>query len=524
MNQLLTVIKIFLGKEKFAEKDGKAHLTDDELAKVKSMFGEETAKIVTDALANGNNSDAEGNSEMAKLIAALADQSQKQTADFQKKINALADDKDKLKALIDELAGKEEEDPEPEMGKNLARDTAKPTIMKVSGKNPVYAAAYEFLETGRSSVSAANENGDTIDVSELKAEFGTYLNTQRNLDILRRILTGFTTAKYMTTKMALTEWRATQAIITSVVQQFSPKWTPNGKVKFRPLVIKNRRQKINFPIVPADVLDSYLLYLYDEGLHPDQMPITTYIMNVMVFPQALQDIELRMVAKGRYEELDWSGVSDGDAGTPPEDGCDGFETILVDSKPLRGTANDTFINYFRPAVTFNWVTATDQEVLDFINAFVDWINPQYQTMMAPVFCSLDVYKRYKRAYKKIWGTGSGQDGDFGKDKIDYSNNVLIPLDSMYRSPIIFSTPKENFIKLRHKNEVPNVINDVQRFNYLVKLFGEFWFGVGFALGEAVFAYVPDGYDPKASIKGAWGDFDDYQGYIGESDGSSGGGL
>jgi len=56
------------------------------------------------------------------------------------------------------------------------------------------------------------------------------------------------------------------------------------------------------------------------------------------------------------------------------------------------------------------------------------------------------------------------------------------------------------VKLRHKNEVPDVINDVQKHDYEVRLYGEFWLGVGFQIAEAVFAYVPANYDPQAGLR------------------------
>src|SRR5690606_41283165 len=67
-------------------------------------------------------------------------------------------------------------------------------------------------------------------------------------------------------------------------------------------------------------------------------------------------------------------------------------------------------------------------------------------------------------------------------------------------PIVFSTAYQNIVKLRYKNEVPFVINEVQKHDYVVRLYGEFWLGVGFLIAEAVFAFVPDGYDPQASLK------------------------
>src|SRR5690606_31307655 len=179
-----------------------------------------------------------------------------------------------LKAVIDKLANEGEPDLVPEMDKALPRKVGVDPVLRIDMRKPHYAKVGEFLKMG---VNSAAYNATTIDVSDLKEEFGTYLNNQRNLDIVRQLMVEFKTAKYMTTELAVTEWRATQGLITSVVQQFTPRWTPLGKNKFKPLVIKNRRHKINFPIRPVEVLDAYLFYLYDEGLAPDQMPITKYI-------------------------------------------------------------------------------------------------------------------------------------------------------------------------------------------------------------------------------------------------------
>jgi hypothetical protein len=63
---------------------------------------------------------------------------------------------------------------------------------------------------------------------------------------------------------------------------------------------------------------------------------------------------------------------------------------------------------------------------------------------------------------------------------------------------VFSTPPQNFVGLRHKNP-PQFITDIQKHDREVRIYIEFWYGVGFLLGEAVFAIVPDGYDPSTVL-------------------------
>jgi len=109
--------------------------------------------------------------------------------------------------------------------------------------------------------------------------------------------------KYMTTKVAITEWRASRALIDSVVQQFSSKWTPLGASDFTPLTIKNYRHKINVPITPDEINDSWLSHLYDESLTPEQMPITKFIVNELIIPKVAEDREMLLIANGVFTEF-----------------------------------------------------------------------------------------------------------------------------------------------------------------------------------------------------------------------------
>ena len=85
---------------------------------------------------------------------------------------------------------------------------------------------------------------DTIELSQLQTEFGKYITGQK-LDIFKSLTLGLTCTDYMTTIVTdKTQWRAMHAIIESVLQQFSPKWTPTGKTKFTPITIENYFLKV----------------------------------------------------------------------------------------------------------------------------------------------------------------------------------------------------------------------------------------------------------------------------------------
>lgn len=515
--KLMSICLGMLGITAFTKNDAGAFaMSDDERSKISAAFGPEFTALFEKNLsthveeaAGASASEQEGADDLStQMMEAVRNHNATQLAAGLKDLqNQLAAEKERnttLQSTIAVLSASPEQLPAAEGAATTPRKEGKKSVMKINLNHKHYAGVPEFLNTGVQGAVTTK----TIDAGELLTEFGTFLSqNQQNLALIRELVNGFTSSEHFTSVPAVTEYRAVRAFITSVVQQFTNKWSAAGKTKFTPIIVKNRRHKINFPIVPSEVLDSYMFHLYDEGLAPDQMPITKYIINVMLFPQILEDIELRMVFKGKFVEKDF----DSDEAGIPEDSMDGLETILVEAK----TTGDKGINFYEGKAGFAWETATAKEIIDHVNGFVDFLSPLYKTKAMNIGISHENLRRYERAYKEVWGQNSGQSGDFGTRKIDYSLNVLVAYDGMYSSPIMFSTPKQNMVKLRHKNEAPNVINDVQKHDYEVRLYGEFWLGVGFPIGEAVFAYVPEGYDPKAEISKNWGAATDYrEGYKG----------
>ena len=323
----------------------------------------------------------------------------------------------------------------------------------------------------------------TIEVDDVKAELGPYLSQGNNLDVLQELYQGFTTSKHLNWKRAVTEYKAVESEATDhVIQQFKKEWTPRGGTNFVPLKIKNYRHKVDFAINPAEVGESWLFHLYDESLTPDQMPITRYIIDKVLLPKIGEDMEF-ITGKAKFVE----------GSEKTEETMNGIETQLVEAKKTL----DKHIHFYADAK--NLLEATDAEVLAMIDDFVASIAPLYKSKQMPVFMSADVYLKYKRAYKAKWGEKSGTEKvNFGEDRVDFSNCYLQTLDCLHGSPIVFSTPPQNFVGLRHKNP-PQFITDIQKHDREVRIYIEFWYGVGFLLGEAVFAIVPDGYDPSTVL-------------------------
>lgn len=478
LDKIKGIILAALGMESFKfSDDGKLQLTADEKAKLKAAtaeFGEGFEAKFIDALEKEmkDKSAIEAKTAAEELVKSISAESDKKIKALQDSLDAQTTSLNDMAAKIEKLAGKSFEDIPGDSGAG-----AKTVPFKVDMKLAHNKMAEAYLAGDSGPLLSAS----TIDVSDLKTEFGTYLN-QKDKPILKALTQKTFSEQFMTTKMAITEWRATQAIITSVVQQFTPKWTPLGSGTFTALKIVNRRHKINVPVTPDDINDSWISHLYDEGLTPQEMPVVKFLIDELVIPKVEEDMEMRLLGKGVYEEV--GEKTDGDPGQATGKSMDGFLTILV--KEYENP--ETKINFIKLGIL------TDANVIDRMNAFVDGMDELYQQKEMNMFTSLTRYKQYKRKYQDLYPTTKGDDKK--NDVIDFSNNRLQVLPSMSGSPHFFTTPIENFIALRHKNQDASKIW-MQSENYDVKIFAEWWKAVGFAIAEAVFAYI----DPIAVING-----------------------
>ena len=223
--------------------------------------------------------------------------------------------------LIDILSEKPEDD------KKLERSA----VPVGSGKSEGYKLDMSFLHN---KVIDNFVNGDglmihaesTIETGELREEFAKYV-ADLKYDIITLMFGKFQAMQYMTTKMTeKVEYRAIQSHISDLMQKFTPYWTPSGKSKFTPIVIQNRKHKINVPIKPAEIMEDVIAYLYDEGLQPKDMPIVKYIIEVLLKPKVEEERDAQ-IAVGVYDETKNSAKKDGDSGDL-FGSLDGYITIL----------------------------------------------------------------------------------------------------------------------------------------------------------------------------------------------------
>ncbi len=312
----------------------------------------------------------------------------------------------------------------------------------------------------------------TINISEIISEFGTFLGKNEK-DIKRLLLQKTISMNHMTTVKQDENYKASKAVIDDLVQGFQKAWTAKGNATFTPIEIVHRRHKVDLEFYPDEIVGSWLGFLADESKTRAEWPITKYIIYKLMLEKVAQNRELNLIGKGVYAAT----VPD----TPQAVGLsmDGFCTI-IESLFTAGTSNVNFI-------TLDGGLTADN-IFDQIEEFAGQIGEVYQDMAMNVHLSRAWFRKYLIKRRDLHGTDSNFD-KFENVKLDGTNLTLVPLPSMASKDIIFCTPQENFIRLIKANDGASSIN-IEQAKRQVFVYADWHESVGFAIEEALFAYVP----------------------------------
>lgn len=468
-----------LGKSELTVKDGKVVLSEDERNLIEKNYGAGFLKQLEETSLE----DEDGNSSARSLFdAAVAHHTSGLMAQLKDKDSTIA----KLQKDIEVLCAM----PEPHPGATPAGKQTAQSVTKVNMSAKHNAFAKSFLENPSAVAFAQLADGgkSLVDVSQVNSEFGEVLPPNARLELLSKgIYLGFADAKHMTRVQSNTDYKGAEGIFTEVSQQFTDAWTPKGTMKFTPCEIKYRRHKVNVQIRPASIVKSWLVSLYEQGTSIEQKPITKYIIENHLLPKILDDITRSMIAKGKF--VDAGTKNDGDEAPAAKNSMDGFETILAE-----GLADSNCkMNFFKDAKNLN--DLSDKELFDYINQFAEAISSYFKIMH--IYCAPSVYQRYCRVEFDLYGKYSGKENKTGK--IRFTSESLVPMESMYGSPILFATPKENFVMLVDYSKAENCIESMEKNHYTLDIIGEYSLATGFKVAEAVFASVPAGYTPVDAV-------------------------
>lgn len=265
------------------------------------------------------------------------------------------------------------------------------------------------------------------------------------------------------------EWHIPAVFMSNVVQAFSDKWTPFGDINFKKKLLKNFRQKINFPINPNDIYGSWEEEMYQEDKKPNEMPISKFIMN-MLTKKVISDLDLISIT-GKYD------ASQVGSETPEfTKTMDGLNAVV--DRAVADTDNPVFFIPVDASLSGN--------IVDRVTKFEKGLPPNAK--VSTLFISLEEFNDYV----ELRETPANQYIDFNdpqRGKTKYGR-TLVGVPGLKKGRII-AWLDGNLFRLYDRVDNPARINDVQVQDYVVKIFSEWHLGYDFAVNQYVFVETSD---------------------------------
>jgi hypothetical protein len=315
-------------------------------------------------------------------------------------------------------------------------------------------------------------NSPTIDqvITELGAYFRThakeivsmFYKSGEDSEILKR-------ARKITSVQG--KYPAFHAVTDHVIQNFRAQWDEFGSTTIKVNELQAYHLKVNFPIVPANVLNSWLAEDYDEDASLEDKSISKFIMNNELNPKIVEDL-VELIVTGEYDSVNGFGVFG--------KSMDGVQEVI--RKGLLDTDN--------PMYKIGIPTITDDNIVDVVTMFERAIPTKGKKKIKEIFMTTKNAERYALRYEALFGTNTLiKDGDYFKTRL--GKRVIVPVDEMTNDQLIWTTPPGNMVRTINKFDMPK-LTDIQKLDYKIKLFFESWDGIGFWINQAVFASVTSG--------------------------------
>lgn len=318
-------------------------------------------------------------------------------------------------------------------------------------------------------------NKNKMNVSDLITEFGAYYQNQgQNANrIYRTLRAQFVTQMLFT--LVLTDetiWRASKTTMTRLVQPFQKAWTPIGLLTFTPAEIRMFKVKMDHELYPDDIDATWLGFLASENLDRKEWPLVRWLVENEILPQIQEDLEMNEIYSGVY-----AAPTPGDAGAA-------------------GTAMDGIKKVINDHITGGRITpiatgALETDAKLFVAQVEDWakqINVRYRMRNMPVSMSEDNFELFREGYDLTYNVNYRQDTN--NTKIRYKNLEVMGLPSMVGSNKLIATPKENAILLKKRSINENRVQ-LESEDRRVKMWTDFWIGIGYILPEVVFTNDQD---------------------------------
>lgn len=311
-----------------------------------------------------------------------------------------------------------------------------------------------------------------MNIEDVQKELGEYVKNNTEVVSAGVYAGEITLNKYCKTITAVKgKYPSFHKIMGHVVQGFKAEWQSLGEAEFKHKMLQNFRQKVNFEVVPDEVLNTWLAELYVEGKTASEHPISKHIMDDLM-EKIVDDLE-DLSQSGVYDELKFSGAYGSS--------INGIEQQRVNALG----------NVLHPAFKIPLNAITPVNILDEFKSFEKGLPKKMRKKITQVFVSDNVALEYADQYEQTYGTNVNYTAD-GNIKTPRLKFEIVGLPNVPDDFIVCTVPG-NLARLIDVFDKPQV-TDIQKLDYVLKIFMEFHLGYDFLINELTYVAVFDGSD------------------------------
>jgi predicted RNA-binding protein len=304
----------------------------------------------------------------------------------------------------------------------------------------------------------------TISVQDVAKEVNEYVKNNTEVIAAGVYSSEVTINKYCKTLTAIKgKFPQFHSILTRVVQGYKAEWQELGTAQFKHKMLKNYHHKVNFPIIPSEILNTWLAELYTTGKTAAEHPISKYIMD-----------ELLLKVTDDLEDLSQTGVrndltADGEFGSS----LDGIATQI----------ENALGNVLHPAFKIPLNAITDANILDEIKSFEKKLPKKTRKKCKQLFMSDSLAMTFADQYEQTYGTNVNYTVD-GNMKTPLTKLEIVGLPNI-PDDVIFTTVDGNMVRLIDVFDKP-AVTETQVLDYKLKIFMEFFLGYDFLINQLVY--------------------------------------
>lgn len=315
----------------------------------------------------------------------------------------------------------------------------------------------------------------TITSSQVVSDFGSYyINSGQNEnDIHSALRETFESKKIFTVVDSEdTVLRAVNTAFTEVIQAFQTAWTPKGGVTFTPEAIPLFNIKVDQEFYPDALKNQWLSFMTSNNLDRTTWPFVRWFIEKYVMGQILHDIE-----KNLYGAV-YAAPTPGTAGAASAS-FNGLKKLINDA--ITATTITTIATGAPSTTAATW---TGQ-----VEAFMAAVPELYWGESFNLEMSRALALRYVQGRRTKYNSYYVQAAD--KNAVeDFEQCSVQGLGSMSGVTKIFGTMQQNAILALKGGSNMNIVN-VEKIDRKVKVYTDFWMGLGFINPALVFTNDQD---------------------------------